>query len=103
MPKLKSCLQGADLGYLRVVADLWGLEIKPADAHSVLARLLPQILDRRKFTEVIKELPPAGREALDDLYENSGQMSWPAFVRKYGDLREMGAGKARAGETLHQQ
>jgi len=93
MPKLKSCLQGADLGYLRIVADLWGVDFKPADTRSILARLLPLILDRKKFTAVIKELPPAGREALDDLYENSGQMSWPAFVRKYGDLREMGAGK----------
>ena len=29
---------------------------------AVLARLLPLILDRKKFTELIKELPPAGRE-----------------------------------------
>jgi hypothetical protein len=93
MPKLISCLQGADLGYLRIVAELWDLELKAGDARSAIAGLLPLMLDRKKFLDVTRDLPAAGREALDAIYENYGQMSWPAFVRKYGDLREMGAGK----------
>ncbi|OGO32092.1 MAG: hypothetical protein A2Z16_01365 [Chloroflexi bacterium RBG_16_54_18] len=93
MPKLKSFLQGADLGYLRIMSDLWGLELNASDASSARTRLMPLLLDRKKFLAVIKDLPKAGREALDEIVVNGGQMSWPAFVRKYGELREMGAGK----------
>jgi hypothetical protein len=93
MPDLKQSLQGRDLGYLRIIAELWGIELNAPDARVAMERLQPSLLDFHSVNNLVGGLPPAAREALDDLYQNDGRLPWPLFTRRYGVVREMGAGR----------
>lgn len=93
MPDLFESLQGRDLGFLRIVADLWDLEFNAPDARVGLQRLLPLLLDPDNFRIMVDSLPSQARQALDDLLQNEGRDTWATFTRKYGLVREMGPGK----------
>ncbi|MEW5870210.1 MAG: helicase-associated domain-containing protein [Chloroflexota bacterium] len=90
MPDLIHSLQGRDLGHLRIIAELWGLELDAPDARVALERLLPRLLDRELLGEVIGALPEMARAALLDLLQHDGRLSWSSFTRRYGLLREVG-------------
>lgn len=90
MPDLTQSLQGRDLGHLRIVAELWKIELNAPDARVGLQRLAPQLLNRVKLQAVIEALPEEARPALDNLLQNEGRLSWALFTRRYGGLREIG-------------
>lgn len=90
MPDLFQSLQGRDLGHLRIVAGLWGLEFSAPDARVGLQRLAPLLLDAPLVQEVVELLPEQARSALDDLLRSEGRLPWPVFTRRYGAVREMG-------------
>lgn len=93
MPDLISSLQGRDLGHLRIIAELWGLELSAPDAKIGLQRLAPMLLDRAALEDVVQALPESAAAALDDLLRSDGRLLWSAFERRYGKVREMGAAK----------
>lgn len=93
MPDLHQSLLKSDLGYLRIVADFWGLELESTDADSALEELCASLLDLEAVSETLEVLSPEARSALDELLRAEGQMEWAVFSRKYGNIREMGAGK----------
>lgn len=93
MPDLAQSLQGHDLGHLRIVAELWGIELNAPDARLALQRLAPALLEEKRVKEGVAGLPARAREALDDLYQNDGRLPWQLFTRRYGAVREMGAGR----------
>ena len=95
---LSQSLQRQDPGYLRIVADLWGIELEPGgesepalrDAAQILAvKMLDPVLVR----EMVEALPELARAALYDLLQNGGSLPWSHFTRRYGSVREMGPGK----------
>jgi len=93
MPGLKQSLRGRDLGHLRIVAEHWGIDLEAPDARSALEHLVPVILDPALAQEIIESLPEQTRDVLADLVESEGRLPWAAFIRKYGDIREMGPGR----------
>jgi hypothetical protein len=93
LPKLAQSLQGRDLGHLRIVADLWGLELNAPDTRVGLMRLAPALLQADDLLRLLEELPDPARLALEDLQLHDGLLAWPLFTRKYGPLREMGAAR----------
>jgi hypothetical protein len=93
MPTLSQSLQGYDLGHLRIIADLWGIDFDAPDTRIGLARLTAAFLDRARAEETILDLPTEARLALDDLYHHEGRLPWPLFTRRYGAVREMGPGR----------
>jgi hypothetical protein len=93
MPDLSQSLQGRDLGHLRIVAELWGLELKAADARTAFEQLEEGLLQGKAVAELIKTLTPPARAALDDLMLNDGRLPWTLFTRRYGEIREMGSGR----------
>jgi hypothetical protein len=93
MPDLSTSLQKQDLGHLRIVAQFWGIELESADFDSALEELCASLLDLEAVTETIDILSAESRAALTALTESDGRMEWPLFARKYGEIREMGAGK----------
>ncbi|MBG0771813.1 MAG: hypothetical protein H0S82_08890, partial [Anaerolineaceae bacterium] len=93
MPDLQHCLQDQDLGFLQIVAELWGLELTAADARQALPRLAESLLVSTLAVEVVEALPQTTRQALNTLLANGGWMPWSRFVRDYGGLREVGPGK----------
>jgi hypothetical protein len=93
MPDLSASLQKQDFGHLRIVAGFWGLELESADADSALEELCASLLDLESVSETLEILPAEARAALNALIEPNGKMEWVAFARKYGEIREMGAGR----------
>ena len=101
MPTLAESLQGRDLGELRIIAELWGLELDAPDTRLAVQRLTPALLDLVLVEEVIAALPEAARGILNELARRSRQ-PWAGFIRRHGELREMGAGR-RDRERPHLQ
>ena len=93
MPDLSHSLKHSDLSYLRVVARLWGIELEAADMRQALGILLPALLDSALVQELVEDLPAEARLGLDDLIQNRGRLLWSLFTRRYGIVREMGAGR----------
>jgi hypothetical protein len=93
MPDLAHTLQGNDLGFLKMVASAWGIELNSPDAYTALPVLVSAMQNRRLASEVIETLPAAPRNALKALIENDGALPWSLFCRKFGEVRVMGAAK----------
>lgn len=93
MPTLADTLRGRDLTFLRMTADLWGLEISAPDAGAFLPLLTEAIRSHPFHEDVLEALPPEARLALQDLAAQSGRIAWPLFTRRYGEVRPFGAGR----------
>ncbi len=93
MPTLAQSLQHHDLGHLRILAEHWGIELDAPDAQRALPLLVDQILDRALVDEIVEALPEEAQEALSALKHNQGRLLWSQFVRRFGEVREMGAGR----------
>ena len=93
MPGIAESLQGKDLGFLKVVAQLWDLELSAPDARVGMQRLVPMLLHEEHFLGVVESLSPQAYAALADLQQNEGRISWALFTRKHGMVREIGPGK----------
>ncbi len=93
MPDLLHSLLKQDIGHLRIVAGLWGIELDSNDEDSAREELSASLLDPELVAELIESLTPQAREAITALTNSDGRIPWAAFVREFGDVREMGAGK----------
>ena len=93
MPDLFATLHKQDIGHLRIIAELWGLELESQDVDSAREELCASLLDLEAVSETLEVLTPEARSALATLLKSEGKMEWVAFARKYGDIREMGAGR----------
>jgi hypothetical protein len=102
MPDLFHSLLKQDLGHLRIIAELWGLELNSVDSDAALEKLSVSLLEPGLLAELIDALSPEANSAIDALISSGGRIPWPMFTRKYGDIREAGAGK-RDREKLYLQ
>jgi hypothetical protein len=93
MPDLTHLLHEKDLGFLQILAELWGLDLNAPDARSALPELVSMMKDSTLVMEIVESLPGQTRKALDELILRSGWMTWSHFVGEYGELREVGPGK----------
>jgi hypothetical protein len=93
MPDLAQSLGRYDLGYLQIVAELWGIEFAASDFDDALENLLPFLLDPQLLEEMIESLPAEAQSTLTELVRNDGRMTWSLFTRRYGEVREMGSGR----------
>jgi len=102
MPDLFHSLLKQDIGHLRVIAELWGLELESADSDGALEELSVSLLEPDLLAELMDALSPEANSAINALVSSGGRIPWPMFTRKYGDIREAGAGK-RDREKLYLQ
>ncbi len=93
MPDLMHRLQTHDLGFLEIVAELWGLEVTAPDVRTALPVLTRALRDPALVIEIVETLPANARQALDALVRHAGWMPWARFNQSYGPLREVGPGK----------
>ena len=100
MPDLFDSLLKQDIGHLRVIAELWGLDLKSSEADAAREELTVSLLEPALFAELIDSLSPEADSALEALVTSGGRIPWPTFTRKYGEIREAGAGK-RDREKLY--
>lgn len=83
-------LQGHDLSHMRMVAELWGVDLKVPDSRSGRQTLVKTLLNPILVEENIDLLPDEARSALEELLRNEGRMPWSLFTRRFGEVREMG-------------
>ncbi len=93
MPNLIQSFQGRDIGYLRIVARLWGIDLAASDTDIASKELAAALLDPGTVAEIVDALPADARSALAALTEAGGKLPWAAFARQFGELREAGAGR----------
>jgi hypothetical protein len=93
MPDLFHSLLKQDIGHLRIIAEFWGLELDSITVDEAREELSAALLDAELATELIDSLSPQADSALHALVDEGGRIPWATFARKYGDVREMGAGK----------
>ncbi|MEZ0396598.1 MAG: helicase-associated domain-containing protein [Anaerolineales bacterium] len=102
MPALLPSLQGNDIGYLRIVAELWGVDLTASHFELALQELTAALLDPDLVAEVVSALPAEARSALQALIENGGRIPWAAFARRFGEIRQAGPAR-RDRERLYLQ
>jgi len=102
MPDLFDSLLKQDIGHLRIIAELWGLEIKSTEVDAAREELSVSLLEPFLLAELVAALSPEADSAITALVNSGGRIPWPTFTRKYGDIREAGAGK-RDREKLYLQ
>jgi hypothetical protein len=93
MPDLFQSLHQADYGHLKILADKWNLTLEAPDARQARVELVELILDRKVFLAGLEALQGQARETLIRLEEEGGRIRWFRFVREFGKIREMGAGR----------
>lgn len=93
MPNLSQTLPSNDLGFTRIVASLWGLELASTDPVSAAVELAETLSDVELVEEVVSTLPKDARSTLEALAGAGGRLAWGVFTRRFGEVREMGAGK----------
>jgi hypothetical protein len=93
MPDLIHSLLNRDLGHLRIVAELWGVEIKSPETDAALKELSAALLDRELVREITGSLSLGAKSALNALTQAGGKIPWAAFARQFGELREAGPGR----------
>jgi hypothetical protein len=92
-PSLSQSLLERDLGHLRIVAELWGVELNAQEPRLALQSLEVSLLDQSRIQQTASALPEQARTALDDLVRQQGRIPWSLFTRRYGEVRVMGAGR----------
>lgn len=93
MPDLSHSLHKTDIGHLRIIAELWGLELESNDFDSALEELCASLLDLEAVSETLDILQAPAKTSLTELINANGKIEWSVFARKHGEIREMGAGK----------
>ena len=93
LPDLLHTLHGRDLGFLRMAAGLWGIELEAANVRAALPQLTQAMLNPELANEIVATLPAAVQDAVATLAEAGGLIPWSQFIRTYGEVRTMGAAK----------
>lgn len=93
MPDLEFALKKLDLGHLRIIAELWGLEFSAQNLITGVKTLCTMLLNQQMVKEVIDSLPIPPMDGLRDLINNDGELAWSLFTRRYGEIREVGVGR----------
>jgi hypothetical protein len=93
MPNLEKILPQDDLGYLKIVASFWGLELESDSPPQAAEELAAALCDAELLEEIVSTLPEEAQTALGALTDSSGRIAWDAFTRRFGELRQVGPGK----------
>jgi hypothetical protein len=93
MPDLIQSLLEQDIGYLRIVAENWGISILSGDVRTARQELAAKMLDVDSIQRVIETLPEEAANGLSLLINNQGRLPWSQFSRRFGKVREMGPGR----------
>ena len=93
MPNLAESLQGRDLGHLRIISELWGIELDEQDVRVALIYLISTILSPSRVEKLVNNLALNEKDAMVDLVRHAGRLPWAQFTRMYGEVREMGVAK----------
>lgn len=90
MPPLERVLIDYDLGLLRTVAELWGLELTAPTQREAAGLLARRLLEPERLAAGLAGLPAEARAALEALQSAGGRWPRGRFAREHGEVRAMG-------------
>lgn len=93
MHTLAVTLRDQDFGQLRIIAELWGLDLSGGSAAQAADDLARAMLDDALLSEVVDSLPASARDALVLLARSQGRLPLADLARRFGPLRQMGPGR----------
>ena len=93
MPDLRNSLSRMDFNQLKIVAEKWRLPFSAPDAREGVNQLIDHLLDFGALQEILETLTTPEKEALLWLDSLDGKEPWIHFTRRFGEVREMGAGR----------
>lgn len=93
MQTLLQSLQDQDLGHIKAIAELWGLDLPTGDAASSAASLARLMQQPELAAEIVESLPPSAMEALQKVMLHGGRMPLADLTLEHGAIRRMGPAK----------
>jgi hypothetical protein len=93
MPDLLQSLHKFDIGYLRITASLWGVELTASGTEEAARELAARLLEPELGREIIESLSREARRVLAALVRAGGKIPWAAFTRQAGEIRQAGPGR----------
>lgn len=93
MYTLQQSLQDEDRGRLKIIAELWGIELPQRNGANILPDLVRAMLQPDLALEIVTSLPVITQQALNALLAAKSPLVFADFNRTYGPLREMGPGR----------
>lgn len=93
MRPLIRVLQDLDLGHLRIIAELWGLDLPPGKAAEAAQGLASRMLEPGLLGEIVAALPPPSRQALEYLLQHGGRAPLAELNLRFGAMKAIGPGK----------
>ncbi len=92
MPDLRNSLSRMDFNQLKIVAEKWRMPFSALDVREGVNQLIDHLLDFGVLQVILETLTSPEKEALMWLDSQGGKEPWPHFTRRFGEVREMGAG-----------
>ena len=89
MPTLLETIGEYEEDLLGIIARQWGIEIEDIPVKK-LSRYVVERITQNAIRDFFESLPESDIATLKTLAANKGRILWTQFVRKHGELREMG-------------
>lgn len=83
----------SDPSLLRVIAQLWKVELQSSRRPDIAAELVTELANAEAIDHNLERLSDEEREALDDLIRHGGTIPWAIFTRRWGQVRAIGPGR----------
>jgi len=93
MPPLERLLIDYDLGLLRVIAELWGVELGALNQREAVNALTEALLEAGRVARIVEALPAEARHALEAVRHAGGRAPLASFSRTHGEVRVMGTAR----------
>jgi hypothetical protein len=93
MRTLLRTLEDRDLGFLRIISELWGLDLPTGSHKQVAQSLATNLSDPDQLKEMFESLPDPARELINSILVEGGRAPSAQIERSFGPLREMGPGR----------
>jgi hypothetical protein len=90
MPTLLRAFVDYDLDLLRVIADLWDIDLVSDDRGAAAEELAADLSQAEAVLTMWSHLGEEEQKALHDLQIHEGRIPFTHFTRRYGELRPMG-------------
>ncbi|OGO15206.1 MAG: hypothetical protein A2Y93_00805 [Chloroflexi bacterium RBG_13_68_17] len=93
MRTLLRTLQDYDPGFLRIIAELWGVDLPSLPAPQTAEALAAAMLQPGAARDLLEGLPLPAQRTIHAVAAHDRRISMADLVRRFGPLREMGPGR----------
>ena len=93
MRTLVQNLQDLDAGYIKIISELWGVDLPEGEMREDSESLAQIMLDPKTLEEILEAVPTEAQGCLDYLIDHNGRVPYADLSRSFGSIREMGSGR----------